>query len=156
MAAIALIGGVVSAFGSIASGMAASQADKYNAQVERRNALIAGYEGEQEMNNKRSENRRNYGTIIAAYGANGLMLDGTALDVLKDSVTQGELDVSTIHYKASMAAEAHREQAKLFDMRSKADETAGIIGAASGLLGGLKGFAGVGMSNQGNSLLAGY
>lgn len=136
--ALGIVGGLISAVGSIAQASAASASAKYNAQVAERNKRAVTAQTINEVEDRRIKDRRVLGTIRAAYGANGFEMGGSPMDVIADTTLEQELDVAKVKYQGKMKAEGYGEQAVLFGMEAKAAKTAGWIGAASGLLGGLQ------------------
>ena len=136
--ALGIVGGLISAVGSIAQANAAAASAKYNAAVAERNrrAVLAQTSGE--IVDQQIKNRRMIGTIRAAYGANGFEMGGSPMDVIADTTLEQELDVAKVRFTGRMKAEGYTEQATLFKMEAKAAKTAGFIGAASGLLSGFQ------------------
>ena len=162
IAAVASVAaGAIGAVGAIQSANAAKAASEYNAQVQENNAKIAERnrlmaldQTESEAGAKMRENRRTLATIRAQYGKSGLDMSGSALDVLEDSAVEGALDVANIRYQGNVRAmgytdeaAAQRAGAELSKMNAKAQSTAGYIGAASSLLGGIS-RAGTGLSRS--------
>lgn len=153
--------GAVGAVGAIQQANAASASAKYNAAVQENNAKIiernqriALDQSNSEADAKARDNRRMLATIRANYGKSGLDMAGSALDVLEDSAIEGALDVQTIRYQGDVRAlgyadeaAAQRSGAELSRMNAEAQQTAGYIGAASSLIGGV--------SKAGSSLAGG-
>lgn len=142
--ALGILGGVVSAVGSLASASAQANAAKFNAAVARDNRLAVLDQTSAEVEDKRKKNRQLLGAMRAAYGANGLEMSGSPLDVVSDTTAEMEYDVAKMRYVGKMKAVGYANQAKLFDMEAKSAKTAGFIGAASGLLGAFQGMGGGG------------
>lgn len=149
-AVFAVASGAISAVGAIASANAQAAAAKYNADIDRRNAIVVDQnranlmrQTEIDAQAKRRENQRTLGTIRAAYGASGLEMSGSPLDVLEDSALELETDVHRVEYEGRMKgremafqAQTYRESAKLRDMEAKAAKRSGFISAAGYLVGG--------------------
>jgi hypothetical protein len=154
-AAVTLVGGVVGAIGALAAAGSQQAAADYNQQVSWRNEAMIRNETYLAAEDKRSETRRLIGSIKASYGQNNLAVDGTAIDVIQDSLTQSEYDVAKIQYKGQAEAQGQHESATLFGMESSSAETAGYFGAGSRLLAGISG-ALTQKSNAGSSLLEDY
>lgn len=140
--ALSIIGGVVSAIGSLAAAGAQARAAEYNAQVQERNRLVELNQADQEAQDKIRENRRVKGQIRAKYGMSNLELAGSPLDVLYDTAIEQELDVQRIRYAGEIRAIGRKDEATLYRMEAKAARTAGAISAVSGLLGGFRQAAG--------------
>lgn len=146
---LGILGGVVSAMGSLASANAQAAAAKYNAQVAEQNKKSVLAQTSAEVEDQRAKNRKILGAMRAAYGANGLEMSGSPLDVTSDTTVDMEYDVAKQKYIGEMKAKGLQDQANLFRMEAKAAKTAGFIGAASGLLGGFQNaFSGGGSSSM--------
>src|SRR5688572_29095657 len=115
-AAVAAIGGLasgaMSAIGAIQQGNAAAAAAEQNARYAEHNALVAERnratvlsQTDSEAAGQQRDNRRQLSQIRAAYGASGLALEGSPLDVLEDTALEQELDVSTIRYSGQIKAQ---------------------------------------------------
>jgi hypothetical protein len=135
--ALTLVGAVVSAAGAISQGNAQAAAANYNAKVAERNKVATLEQTYTEVENQRSKNRKMIGEMRSAYGANGLEMAGTPLDVISDTVAEQEYDVQKQKYVGRMKAMGFSEQAALSRMEAKSAKKAGYIGAASSLIGGL-------------------
>lgn len=149
-AALSAGSAVVGAAGAIRQGNAEAASAEYNAQINERNAIVADQnrkisleQARVDVEDKRRENRRNLSSIRAAYGASGLDLAGSPLDVLEDTAIEMELDASRIDYEGrmdnrqgGMEANALREGATLSRMEGKSAKTASRYSAAGQFLGG--------------------
>ena len=163
MAAIAPIltvgSGVVGAIGQIAAANAQAAASEYNAKVQERNAIVAQQNLENaddatqaELDNKRREQRRTMAAIRAAYGASGVDIAGSPLDVLADTAIETENDIQTTAQEGrvrkremSLQKQGHKEQAVLDRANAKASRTAGFLGAT----GTVAGSAGTALARMG-------
>jgi len=134
---LGIAGGVISAMGAIQAANAQAASAQYNAKVAESNRRAALRQTQVAVEDKQAENRRQLGSIRAAYGASGLMLDGSPLDVLEDTAQEQAFDVAKIRYKGKMQAEGYSEQAALYRLEAKSAKRAGWIGAGSALIGGL-------------------
>jgi len=134
--ALTIVGSVVGAIGSIVSGMAAASAANYNAKVQERNAAAAIEQGGADVEAERRDALRRQGQIRASYGASGMALAGSALDVFEDQVAEDELAVKNIRYKAQVRSTGHQDQAKLDRAEARNASTAGLIGGISTLASG--------------------
>lgn len=124
----------ISAVGSIRQAQATAAAANYNAQVADRNATVARQQAAADEVRQRSVNSRRLGSIRAAYGASGVTMEGTPLEVLEDSAAQAELDALTIRYKGELAAIGANDEATLQRSRAKNARAEGNISAAGTLL----------------------
>lgn len=148
-AVLTVVSGAVSAIGAIQQGNAAAASAEYNAKVDERNRIIADQnrklnvqQAEIDASDKRRENRRTLSTIRAAYGASGLDLAGSPLDVLEDSALELELDASRISYEGrarnregGIQMQGFTESAALRHMEGKAAKSAGMISAFGYMVG---------------------
>jgi len=149
MAAATVIGGGVSAYGQIQQGNAAAEAARYQAAVQRNNAIMLDNRAEEERvkgdfeaNQKRREVARILGAQRAGAGASGVEMSGSFLDVLGDSATQGALDVAMLRYNAETRArdlefdaDNMRAQSELTMFEGRSAKRASRIGAFGTLLG---------------------
>lgn len=114
----------------IAGGSAAAQAEsqanslEYQNQVAERNRVIAlqnrdieTTQARQDAEDTRRSGKRQLSSIRAAYGASGVDLAGSPLDVLGDTATEIETDVSRIEYSGRLSA-----RSRTLEMLGLADE----------------------------------
>lgn len=135
-AVTSILSGAIGAVGAIAQSNAVQAQANYEQKVKNRNAGIARAQAQGEAVSSWRETRRKLATIRTEYGASGLDLAGSPLDVLEDSATEGAFDVAKIRYAGEMRAQGFSEEAALAGMRSKSAKTAGYLSAAGELLGG--------------------
>lgn len=149
-----MIGGVVSAVGTVMGAQSARKAGMYNAAVSRNNARTAQYEGEIEAHDKRREMRQHLGYMRAAYGSSGVQFSGgSALDVLRDTAVEYAWDERKIRYKADVRAAGEEAQADMYEAEAKNAMPMAVIGAASSLLkGGVSSYAMSTSSGYGSEL----
>lgn len=160
LAAVASVAsGAIGAIGAIQSANSAKASANYNAKVQENNAKVAERnrtmaldQSESEAGQKNREVRRTLSTIRTQYGKSGLDMAGSALDVLEDSAIEGAQDVQTIRYQGNLRAQgysdeatAQRNGAELSRMNAASQGSAGILNAASSLIGGIS-RAGSGLS----------
>lgn len=142
--ALMIGGGLISGAGQIASANAQSKAAKYNAEVQRQNAMLAERQarnvldaGMREEQKQKAMTAQLMAKQQAAQAANGVDVSfGTPLDLMVDTAKQGAIDALTIRTNAYRnyddvrnQAVASRNQAALYDMEAKNSRTAGILGA---------------------------
>lgn len=104
------IGGAVLGAVGVYQGMQASAASaEYNAKVAERDIVVADQNRKAAMeqsrvdaDDKRRENRRVMAAIRASYGASGVELAGSPLDVLTDTATEQETDARRIEYEGKI------------------------------------------------------
>ena len=137
-------GGLLSGAGQIASANAQSKAARYNAEVQRNNAMLAERQaknvleaGAREEQKQKALTQQLMAKQQAAMAANGVDVSfGTPLDLMVDTAKQGAIDALTIRTNAYRnyddvrnQAVASRNQAALYDMEAKNSRTAGILSA---------------------------
>ena len=126
----------VSVVGALRQGSAESDTAKYNAQVAMRNAEISRQQAKAEAAQIERTNRLRIGTIIANVGGSGITMEGSALEVLGDVVSQGELDRQQALYRGEIRAIGYEDTSYLERQRSKDARTAGYFRAGSALFKG--------------------
>lgn len=142
-AILSVVSGVIGAVGAIQSANAQAAASEYNAQIQERNSKIS--EQNRKFNvdtariaseDKARENRRTLASMRAAYGASGLDLAGSPLEVLADASTEMALDERRVAYEgytrnrdSQIEQIGYGEQATLNRMEGKAAKTSGYITA---------------------------
>lgn len=128
-------GGLLSAYGENEKGQANAAAMEYNAKIADENATIAHTEGIENERRVRVQGRKELGSIRAGYGAAGVTMEGSAMDVLQESAANAELDALTTRYNSDMKVRGFKQDAQLARMGASASSSAGMIGAASTILG---------------------
>lgn len=78
--------------------------------------------------------RRVQGQLRANIGANGITLEGSALDVMENSAANAALDRQRLLYAGELKAIGFESTAALDRSAGDAAQTAGYMGAASSLL----------------------
>ena len=76
------------------------------------------------------------GKLLAGYGASGVTLEGTPLDVLEESAANAELDALTIRHQGELAARGYENTATLDTFAASGARTGGYISAVDELLTG--------------------
>lgn len=137
-------GGLLSGAGQIASANAQSKAARYNAEVQRNNAMLAERQaknvleaGAREEQKQKALTQQLMAKQQAAMAANGVDVSfGTPLDLMVDTAKQGAIDALTIktntyrnYDDVRNQAVSARNQAALYDMEAKNSRTAGILSA---------------------------
>ncbi len=150
--ATGVIGTGVSAYGMHQRGKAQSEAMAYQADINRRNSIIAQQNANMERQAGLEEQRRQrlktaqiIGQQKAGMAASGLMLnDGTPLDVMSDSAEMGELDALMLGYNSEKRARGYLTQSSSLGSQSMLNSmsgqnamTAGLISAGGSALGGI-------------------
>lgn len=150
--ALMVISGVVGGVGQIAAANAAASAAKFSASINEQNATYAERRamdalerGKEEERRVRQEGGQLKGKQVAQMAAAGLDLGfGSPLDVLVDTTVGIELDSARTRRNANLEADdfdrqawSYRAQAGMDRASAKNSRTAGFIGAAGSVLGGV-------------------
>jgi len=150
--ALSAVGTVVSVVGALSAAQAQAQAADYNARVADRDAYVADQNrkstlemAEIDAADRRRENRRALSAIRASYGASGVELAGSPLDVLQDSATELELDAQRTEYEGRVRGRegglqmiGFGERATLSRMEARSARAGGVFAALG------QGFSGAG------------
>lgn len=142
---LAVASAVIGAVGSIQAANAQRRASNYNQALAQRNSQIATNQGTLQEETHRTKMQRLMGHNRAQYGASGVTMEGSPLDVLSDMASQGEQDLQTIRYNTEVRASGHEGTAQLESMRAKNARTAGYLSAGQAVL-----LHGAKVSNGGN------
>jgi hypothetical protein len=124
----------VSAVQAIQAGRAAKKQSEFNAAVADRNAGLARDQAAADADAQRRHSQRVLGGIRAGYGASGITMEGSPLDVLEFSAANAELDRQNILYKGELRAMGYDDTAMLDRMRGDAAQSAGYEKAGSAIL----------------------
>ena len=156
----ALVTGIVSSvLGTtmgVVSGIQNSNAQKaqadYQAEVARQNARIANQnasnerqEGIEEARLTRMKNLQKVASQQSSLAANNVDISsGTALDIVEDTATMGELDALNTRYNSETRANAYEQQANNYNNQAQLDAITGQNVYKSNVINALaKGFGGL-------------
>lgn len=137
--ATSVIGGITSAMGASQEAAARQSAANYNIAVANRNRQMALNQAASDAGDVEVENRRQLGAIRAAYGASGLAIEGTPLDVIESVAIEQQLNIGKVLYKGKVAAMDETDKATQFRMQADEAGRAGSFGVAGALLKGVIG-----------------
>lgn len=136
MAPIVMVAGAaMSAIGQLQQAQTAKAVGRYNQQLGERNAAIARDQTASEIVRQQRTARRVQGAARAAYGASGVTMEGSPLDVLEDNATQAELDTLTLKYRGELRARGYEQAGSMARFEGDQAARAGRLRAASTLLG---------------------
>lgn len=135
-AAVAFAGKGLAALGDLRQGNANANISEYNAQVANQNAGIVQAQGAEQERRARVQASKVMGGMSAAYGASGVGPTGSAMDVMRNSAANAELNALTIRNASDIKATALRNEAALDYYRAGNDRVAGYMNAASDLIAG--------------------
>lgn len=107
----------------------------YNAEVEQQKAATSTLEAQAAATQQDQQNRRNIATQKAQFASAGVDVgQGTPLDVMSDTATQGELSKQLILYRGKTQTLTAQEQSVLDQNQATTAIQAGDIKAGSSLL----------------------
>jgi hypothetical protein len=142
---IGIAGAAISAFGSIAAGMAQKQVADYNAKVAEINAAAAVREGLAQAGATRDEFQDVAGSQRAALAKSGVDINsGTAAVLGLETQRREETAASIDIWRGRTEQTKYMNQSEVYKAEGKAARTAGFIGAASSLVGAVSGLGGLG------------
>lgn len=121
--------GAMNAIGAIHSGNSEAAAGEYNAQMAERNAALSRQQAAIEEQRTRTLAAKQIGNMRAGYGASGVAMDGSAIDVLSESAANAELDALTVRHGGEMRAQGFQNEALLDRYRAKNSKLGGYLGA---------------------------
>lgn len=116
LAVASLVGGGISAYGQYAQGQEQRQAQEYNAQVNEQESALARASGQRESSiikqnqilneyRQRKEQAIMTGQQVGAYARSGVAVGtGSPLDVIADSISNSELEISIGKWNAENEA----------------------------------------------------
>lgn len=128
------VGTAMSAAGAMQSAQAQSSAAEFNAAQATNNAASARAQASQDAMLQSRTARQKIGAAEAAYGASGVTMEGSPLDVLESSAASAELDRQTILYKGELRAMGYANSSLLDTMQGNAATQQGYYKAGSSLL----------------------
>lgn len=132
-----IIGAALGAVGQVAQGMAANSAAKANAKAMKQQAFLERESGAYQANRQRDQLNRLTGRQINNLAANGMGMDGSAVDVIQDSRREGELDIAATLFGANIRSNNLETQAQITKAQGRSAMIGGIIGGVNSLVGGL-------------------
>lgn len=92
---------------------AEAQAAEYNAGIADQNAVLTRQQYAEQERRYRDQSRLELGEIVARYGASGVTLDGSPMDVLEASARNAELNALTLRHEGEVKALAYTNDAAL-------------------------------------------
>lgn len=127
---------VMDAFGSLAQGRAASNAAKYNADLDLIQAKTASDQAAIAAGEEARKTRQRLAAQRAGAAQEGVETTGSVLDVMDATASQGQLDYLTSVYNGDVNNVSRQNDAKLNRMKATAALTQGWIGATSAIFKG--------------------
>lgn len=127
----------------------------YNAAIAQRNAVIARQQAQVDVEAQQRDKTRRLGAIVAAYGASGVTMEGSPLDVLEASAVEAEREKQNILYKGELRALGFFDEAALNTMAGENARRRGNATATNILLSGGAKVAGMGFDMFGSPVSTG-
>ncbi|MEN6527588.1 MAG: hypothetical protein ABFD65_13985 [Candidatus Polarisedimenticolia bacterium] len=127
---------LLGAVGAVAQGQAASNAAKYNAQVQQQQAQMELDQAAVRATDAATRTRQRVAATRAGSLQNGFEADGSVADILNTVETQGTLEGLTALYDGSVRAQGLRASAELNRANARNSLTAGYLNAGTSLLSG--------------------
>ncbi len=121
---------------------AAEKVSDYNQKVAENSALQAQQQAALEAEKVRRRNAALAGRQRAVFGKNGVLISGSAEDILYDSALQGELDRMTAIYSGQVQSSFYQSQGTLAKMQGQAAVSAARNSAVGSVLSGAGSAAG--------------
>lgn len=114
LAATAMIGGGLSAFGQYKEGQEAKKVSEYNAQIAEQEAGVIRQNAELNLFRQRKELAGVTGGQIAGYAKRGVSpTTGTPLDVIADTISNAELEIQIGQWNSEQEARRKENEAKM-------------------------------------------
>jgi hypothetical protein len=136
-AAVLMVGGsLVSAYGQMQQGYAAKSAAEFNANIAKKNAELVRKQAAEEERKLRYQAKKHFGDMRASMGASGIQLDGSALDVLQESVSLAQQDALAVRHQGELKAWGFEQEARLQKYQGEAAVQGAQFGAAASILSG--------------------
>jgi len=136
LAIAAAAGGVISAAGQIYEGNAAYKAGILNAGLLQLKASQIRKQTQLEEKQLLVNARKIVGDTRAGYGASGVTMEGSPLDIMEESIKNATQDQMNIRYAGEINAREAEWDATLAKKSGQSARTASYFNAASSLIGG--------------------
>jgi hypothetical protein len=135
--ALAIVGGVVGAAGSLYGGMQQGAAYDDQAAFADRQAMLEGQAGAYEAARLRTHHARALSGTRQQYSSSGIDPNsGSAREVIEDSAREAALDEEAVLFGAKLRADNQRFEARLARSNANSARTGGVLGGLGNLLGG--------------------
>ena len=121
-------------YGTLSEGQQAKEAGDYNADVARSNAAYALFESTANAAAQQRQSRQVIGEARAAYGASGVTVEGSPIDILEQSAKMAEIDRQNILYAGNLRSKGYSKTANLETSSGKNAQNAGYLKAGVELL----------------------
>jgi len=118
----------ISAVSAVSSAQTAKKEAAYNSQIAEQNAEMARASGRAQSEQIRRQSVDQLGEMRASFSANGVGMEGSALDLMSESAYQFELDKQNAKYNAETKAIGYQNQGRLSQMRGQSQAQGAILG----------------------------
>ena len=146
--ALTIIGSGLQAVSSIQQGQAQARSANFRAAIAEQNAILARQTAAADAEKRRRDLARATGRSRARFGAAGLTVEGSPLEVLGDLTAEGELNVRNALFDGEVEARRFQAESSLLQSQARDARTSGFLRAGTSLL-----FAG---AKVGRALPAGH
>jgi hypothetical protein len=143
------IGAAIGLFGGVLQGIGAAQGHEDNAVSYEMKAKGLDRDIAAEKQSSayataaaRTNIAKTQGNVRAGYAANGLALSGSAADVLRESATEGDLDVAAIQWNSQVKVGSLSYERDTYLENAKRERGAKGLAFLSGVVGGAAKFGG--------------
>lgn len=128
----AIVEAVGNASVAIIGGIMGSKAAKANAKIAWQNAQVVSDQAAREEGAIRREREQLVGAQIAATGASGITLDGSASSVIIDSAVAEEMKALNARYAGAVRSTGFRNQAAAYKLQAKQSLYGGLLAGLGG------------------------
>lgn len=136
-AVLGVVGGGVSAIGELNAGTEAEAEANHNAALADRDATITRQQTAENERRARVLGDKQLGSMRDAYGASGASTtESSALNYLRESASNAELDALSIRYQGELKAQSYTNEGAELRRRGANAKAASKLAAAGSLLGG--------------------
>lgn len=131
-ALIGIGGSVIGAINASDEQRLKNEATNFNTAMSLQQATLALQESAEDERRLRVQGKQQLGEMRANYGASGITMEGSPLEIMQQSAANLELDALTIRHQGEVKAWAYRNQAKLdaFDQYASQEMLPGRIAAS--------------------------
>lgn len=133
---LSLGGTALSVWGSLEEGRLNARQAEANAQTAEWNAKLTRLKAREDERVMRVMARKEIGRMRANFGASGIAIEGSALDVLQESAALAENDALNIRRHGELQATAFEREAGFARAMGSRYRQAGGLGAAAAVLSG--------------------
>lgn len=137
VAITALAGAGVAAYSAVSQGNAAEDAAKATQRAESANAQAAMDAAALEAGQVRRKNLLRLGSQRADAAKSGVLINGSAADVIYDTAIQGELEAQSVLYSGAQSASYSKQRGANARAAGADAKPASYINAGSSIIGGL-------------------